>query len=99
MPSTVYKYIYSFLYPPAPHHPPVAIPLVSPASLTPSAHIDLQRALHPLPIAISLCYTFPNLSALLQPPVPLDFFHLAYTSASLHHQGVPALLNTTTLPL
>ena len=77
------------------------IPLVSPASLTSSAHIDFQRAPYPLPVASSYSpYSSPNLPALLRPPVPRDLFLLADTSASRHHQGVPALIfNTTTLPL
>ena len=42
-----------------------------------------------------LLFTSPNLSALLEPPVPLDLFLLAYTSASLHCPGVPVISLTT----
>ena len=73
--------------PPAPLHPPVTISLVSPASL----HTLL--ILCQLPV---LSFTSPNLLALLQHPVPLGLFLLAYTSASLQCPGVSALLSLTT---
>ena len=47
-------------------------------------------------LPILLPSTPPNLSALLEPPVPLDLLLLAYTSASLQCPGVSALLSLTT---